>query len=143
MSMILHLVKLPIELGERVIATPDLLNQIWGVVDIVDADVAALNENADKFTEDYLHRGRALIEKPGQFPWMEKAMNGTGNEIAFEFGYGPGFVITPTECSQIATALVDEGWWRPTDEVTTIAQAIAAFYTTAATETRMIIGGIN
>ncbi|GIH88575.1 hypothetical protein Pro02_69830 [Planobispora rosea] len=137
--MSLFLVKLPTALAARVEVEPDLLTQIWGEEDVVDSEVAALDE-AHKLFEDYLDIAQVVAEGPDRYPWMRKALHGTGEELDVDFGYGPAFMAPPQDVRQVAAGLTGEGWWRPGDEVTTIAQAISAFYTTAAAEDRAIIG---
>jgi hypothetical protein len=141
-SMTLYLVKVPPDLAARVAAEPDLLNQVWREDDVVDQQVAALRED-DTLMEDYLDLGRMVNEQPGHYPWLEKALHGTGTEIAFEFGYGAGFVIAPQEAAGIAAGLAEDAGWRPGDEVVTIADAIAAFYLSAAENGRVVIGGVG
>jgi hypothetical protein len=89
-SMTLYLVKMPPDLAARVEVEPNLLNQVWREDDVVDQQVAALQDD-DTLMEDYLDLGRMVNGQPGRYPWLEKALHGTGKEIAFEFGYGAGF----------------------------------------------------
>jgi hypothetical protein len=110
---------------------------------VVDDDVARLNEREDQLMEDYLGLARELNESPGRYRWMRAALEGTGAEIGFEYGYGNGFVLTAGEVADVAAGLVSEGWWSPGQDVVTIAHAVAAFYDTAARENRVVIGGIG
>jgi hypothetical protein len=143
MSMSIYLVKLPATLAARIEAEPNLLNQVWREENVVDDDIAALDKENDKLLEDYLDLARIMDERPERFPWMRKALHGTGREIAFEYGYGPGFVVTAPEATQIAAGLAEECGWRPGDEVITIDHAIAAFYASAGSEARTVIGGVG
>jgi len=140
--MNLYLVKMPPDLAARVAAEPDLLNQVWREDDVVDQQVAGLRED-DTLMEDYLDLGRMVNEQPGRFPWLEKALHGTGTEVGFEFGYGAGFLVAPPDAAGIAAGLTEEVGWRPGDEVVTIADAIAAFYSSAAEQDRAVIGGVG
>jgi hypothetical protein len=140
--MTLYLVKLPPDLAARVAAEPDVLNQVWRDDDVVDHQVAALQDD-DTLMEDYLDLGRMVNEQPGRYPWLEKALHGTGTEIAFQFGYGAGFLVAPQESAGIAAGLAGEVGWRPGQEVVTIADAIAAFYSSAAENGRVVIGGVG
>jgi hypothetical protein len=142
MSMSLALVKVPAALGERIRSEPDLLNQIWEEEELTDPELARLDLDSDRLLEDYLGLSRVLDDQPDRFPWMTRALNGTGDEVDFEFGYGNGFVIGSAEAARIAAGLGEEGWWRPGDEIITIDHAIAAFYMAAAEQDRTVIGGV-
>jgi hypothetical protein len=141
--MTTYLVKLPTALAARIQAEPDLLAQVWRKEDVVDDDVARLNQGEDRLMEDYLGLARELEESPGRYRWMRAALEGTGAEIEFEYGYGDGFVLTAGEGGDVAVGLVGEGWWSPGQDVETIAHAVAAFYDAAARENRVVIGGIG
>lgn len=146
--MSLCLVKLPPALAERIKAEPNLLNQLWFDAEDwdepaePDAEIAAIDRDRDTLFEDFLGLSRHISETPDKFPWMHKALNGTGDEIDFDFGYGNGFIITTQDSAQIADGLTQEGWWQPGHEVTLISHAIAAFYRTAAADGRTVIGGV-
>jgi hypothetical protein len=143
MSMSLYLVKVTPAAGERIEADPELLLQIWGAVDRVDPDFADVDEDQDKLLEDYLGLSRILFDQPDRYPWLERALHGTGEVVDFDFGYGSGFVVKAGAAAQIVAGLAEEGWWRPGDEVITVDQAIAAFYAAAADQGRTVIGGIG
>jgi hypothetical protein len=140
--MTLYLAKVPPDLAARVAAEPDLLDQVWREVDVVDQEVAALQDD-DTLMEDYLDLGRLVNEQPGRYPCLEKALHGTGTEIAYEFGYGAGFLVAAQEVAGIAAGLAEDVGWRPGDEVVTIADAIAAFYLSASDHGRAVIGGVG
>jgi hypothetical protein len=143
MSMTLYLVKVPPAIAERIKAYPELLNQVWDEVEMTDGDLARLDPEHDRLMEDYLSLGRVVNEEPDRYPWMRRALHGMGEEIAFEYGYGPGFVVTPQQAAQIVAGLAEEGWWRSGDEIVTIDHAIAAFYATARRNAQTVIGGIG
>jgi hypothetical protein len=140
--MTLYLVKVPPDLAARVAVQPDLLNQVWREEDLVDQQVAALQDD-DTLMEDYLDLGRMVNGRPGRYPWLEKALHGTGTEIAFVFGYGAAFLVAAHEVAGIAAGLADDVGWRPGDEVVTIVDAIAAFYVSASDQGRVVIGGVG
>ena len=135
-------------LAERIEADPDLLNQLWPEYDEdeppaeADAEIAAIDHDRDTFFEDYLGISREIDEEPAKYPWMRRALSGTGSEIEYDFGYGNGFKVTAREAAEIADGLAREGWWSPGQEVTLISHAIAAFYRSAADEGRTVIGGV-
>jgi hypothetical protein len=126
--MTLYLIRVTRALAERIQAEPRLLEQVWGEGDVSNPEIAGLDLDNDALMEDYLGLGRVLAEEPQRYPWMERALQGTGQEVGFEFGYGPGFVVTPQEAAEIAAGLASEGWWQAGDEVETVPQAIASFY---------------
>lgn len=130
-------------IGERIRADPALLLQIWGEVNTVDPEIADLDDDQDKLLEDYLHLSRILLDQPDRYPWMTRALHGTGEVVDFEYGYGPGFMVGADMAAQIVAGLAEEGWWRPGDEVVTVDHAIAAFYAAAADQGRTVIGGIG
>jgi hypothetical protein len=134
--MSLMLVKVPPALAARIRAEPALLAQVWD-------ESAGLVTAEDKLFEDYLGLSRTVDEQPDRFPVMFRAMNGTGDELDYDFGYGPAFVIEPAEAARISAGLAEEGWWRSGDEVITIDHAIAEFYTLAADQGRTIVGGVS
>ncbi|MEU8665176.1 hypothetical protein [Actinoplanes philippinensis] len=148
MSMSLCLVKLPPATARRIAGTPDLLGQLWFDDEEdepetePDPELAALDRERDTLFEDYLDVSREIGDDPGTYPWMRKALHGTGTEIDFDFGYGNGFTVTAEEAAEIARGLSDEGWWSPGQEVTLIPHAIAAFYHAAAGNGHTIIGGV-
>ena len=146
--MSLCLVKLPPALAQRVQTTPDLLEQLWFEEEDdepatdPDPELAALDRDRDTFLEDYLGTSREIGDDPGTYPWMRKALHGTGTEIDFDFGYGNGFAVTAKESAEIAAGLAAEGWWSPGQEVTLVPHALAAFYRAAADEGKTVIGGV-
>jgi hypothetical protein len=140
--MVLYLVKVPASVAERIVARPELLDQVWEEAEVDDDGVAQLDER-DKLMEDYIGLGREVNERADRYPWMQRALNGTGEEIPYEYGYSDAFVITPEQAGEIAAGLAEEGWWRPGEAVISIEQAIAAFYTDAARDGRTVIGGIG
>ncbi|HEX5993621.1 MAG TPA: hypothetical protein VFY84_00630 [Jiangellales bacterium] len=142
MSMVFYLVKVTPAVAEKIRAEPDLLPQVWREIELTDPDIAAISDS-DRLMEDYLHIGERFVDHPGRYPWMERALSGTGTQIAFEFGYGPGFFVTPDEAGKIATGLAEEGSWKPGQPVEWVDDAIAAFYTTAHAEGKSIIGGVG
>jgi hypothetical protein len=141
--MVLYLVKVPGSVAERIVARPELLDQVWEEAEVEDDGVARLDEERDKLMEDYLGLARDINERPERYPWMQQALNGIGAEIPYDFGYSQAFVITPEQAGAIAAGLAEEGWWRPGQEIVTIDHAIAAFYTDAARDGRTVIGGIG
>ncbi|MEV8516337.1 hypothetical protein [Dactylosporangium sp. NPDC051484] len=143
MSMSLYLVKVTPTIGERMQADPELLLQVWGAVDPVEPDIADLDEDEDKLLEDYLGISHILLDKPDRYPWLARALHGTGEVVDFEYGYGPGFIVRADMAAQIVAGLAEEGWWRQGDEVVTVDHAIAAFYAAAADQGRTVIGGIG
>ena len=140
MTMSLYLVKVAPVIGERIQADPGLLLQVWGE-DSVDPDIADLDEDQDKLLEDYLHLSRILLDQPGRYPWLMRALHGTGEVVDFEYGYGPGFMVRADMAAQIVVGLAEEGWWRAGDKVVTVDHAIAAFYAAAVDQGRTVIGG--
>ena len=83
-----------------------------------------------------------MDEQLGWFPSLYRAMNGTGDELDYDFGYCRAFVVGPDEAARIVAGIAEEGGWRRDDEVVTIDHAIAEFYALAADEGRTVIGGI-
>ncbi|MEV6302571.1 hypothetical protein AB0M02_24370 [Actinoplanes sp. NPDC051861] len=148
MSMSLCLVKLSPAIAHRIETTPDLLEQLWFADEEdepaadPDPELAALDRDRDTLFEDYLGLSREIGDEPGTYPWMRRALQGTGTDIDFDFGYGNGFVVTAQEAAEIANGLADEGWWSPGQEVTLVPHAIAGFYHAAANEGQTIIGGV-
>ncbi len=138
MSMTLYLLKAPPEFAARIEREPELFRQVWR-----DEAVAAPDRQDDLLMEDYLDLGESVQEQPERYPWMNAALHGTGTEVAFDLGYGPGFLLTTEEVGRIAAGLVDEVGWHPGDEVIAIPDAIAAFYTSAAAQARAVIGGVG
>lgn len=142
--MSLCLVKVPPALAQRIQDRPGLLEQLWfGEDDDPDAEIAAIDRDTDTLFEDYLGLSREIGEDQGRHPWMGQALNGTGTEIDFDFGYGNGWLVTAGEAAAIADGLAREGWWEPGHEVTAISHAIAAFYRRAADEGHTVIGGVS
>ena len=145
-SMSLCLAKVPAALAERIEADPELVDQLWPGDDEPaiepDADIAAIDQDRDTFFEDYLDLRRDIDSEPARYPWMLRAVEGTGAEIEYDFGYGNGFKVTAREAAEIADGLAQEGWWSPGQEVTLVSHAIAAFYRSAADEGRTVIGGV-
>lgn len=143
--MSLCLAKVPPALAERIEADPALLDQLWPEYDEdepatePDAEIAAIDHDRDTFFEDYLGIRREIA----RYPWMRRALEGIGAEIAYDFGYGNGFKVVALEAAKIADGLALEGWWRPGQEVTLVSHAIAAFYRSAAAEGRTVIGGVS
>ncbi|MFF4273633.1 hypothetical protein [Streptomyces sp. NPDC001536] len=104
----------------------------------VAADRAEVEEGAAEWTKVY--------------PWLARS-TGHGCEVVegHEFGYGPGFVLTPDEVRQVAVGLVAEGWTR---RGTTAAdwdeegedhglEDLGPFFTAAASEGKAVIGGVD
>jgi len=143
MSMVLCLAKMPHPLAERIKADPELLFQVWNEAEATDAGVAALDPERDKLLEDYLGLARIVEANPGRYPWLEKALHGTGVEVDYDYGYGPGFVITALEAAQIVEGLAGEGWWRAGEPIVAIDHAIAAFYASASRDGHTVIGWIS
>lgn len=143
MSMVLYLAKMPATTAERIKANPELLYQVWDEADVTDSDIDALDSERDKLMEDYLHLGGIVNEEPDRYPWMQRALHGTGVEAGFEYGYGPGFLVTPQEAGQIVAGSAVEGWWRVGDAIVTVDHAIAAFYNSAHAAGHTVIGGIG
>ena len=147
--MSLCLVKVSPALAGRITADPDLLDQLWPAdeEDVPpaepDAEIAAIDRDQDTLFEDFLDISRQIDEKPAGYPWMRRALNGTGTEIEYDFGYENGFIVTAQEAAEIADGLTHEGWWRPGQEITLISHAIAAFYRSAAVAGRTVIGGVS
>jgi hypothetical protein len=142
--MSICLVKVPPALAERIEADPSLLDQLWRRHDVAEPDpeIAAIDHDRDTLFEDYLSISREIDDHPIGFPWMERALEGTGAEIEYDFGYGNGFTVTPQDTAEIADGLAAEGWWSPGQEIKLISHAIAAFYRSAADEGRTVIGGV-
>jgi acetyltransferase-like isoleucine patch superfamily enzyme len=146
--MSLCLAKVPPALGERIAADPALLDQLWPVADddesaaAPDAQIAAIDHDRDTLFEDYLGISHEIDEEPARYPWMRRALEGTGTEIGYDLGYGNGFRVTAQEAARIADGLAREGWWSPGQEVALISHAIAAFYRSAADEGRTVIGAV-
>jgi len=132
MSMVLYLAKMPHPLAERIKADPELLFQVWNEADAT-----------NKLLEDYLGLARIVEANPGRYPWLEKALHGTGVEVDYDYGYGPGFVITALEAAQIVEGLAGEGWWRAGEPIVAIDHAIAAFYASASRDGHTVIGWIS
>ncbi|GAA2687981.1 hypothetical protein Apa02nite_035430 [Actinoplanes palleronii] len=142
--MNLCLAKVLPALAERIKADPDLLDQLWEESDEPepDAEIAAIDRDHDTFLEDYLYVSREVDKEPARYPWMRRALSGTGTEIEYDFGYDNGFLVTAQEAAEIADGLALEGWWSQGQAVTLIPHAIAAFYRSAADEGRAVIGGV-
>lgn len=146
--MSLCLAKVPPALAERIEADPNLLDQLWPEYEEdepagePDAEIAAIDRDRDTLFEDYLHLRREIDKEPDRYPWMRRALEGTGTELDYDFGYGNGFKVTAQEAAEIADGLASEGWSRPGQQATWVSQVIAAFYRSAADEGRIIVGGV-
>src|SRR5690242_15358235 len=108
--MSLCLTKVPPALAARIAADPDLLELLWPEDEDespaeLDADIAAIDEDRDLFLEDYLFLAREIEQKPFGFPWMRRALHGTGVEIDYDFGYGNAFMVSAREAAEIADGL--------------------------------------
>jgi hypothetical protein len=149
MSMSICLAKVSPVLAQRIETDPELLNQVWLEADddeppvAADSDIAAIDRDRDLLFEDYLGLGSEINDDPARYPWMQRAVHGTGREIDFDFGYGNGFLVAAREAAEIAAGLAHEGWWRPGQDVTLIPHAVAAFYQSAADEGLTVIGGVS
>jgi hypothetical protein len=93
--------------------------------------------------EDYLGLSQILLDQPDRYPWLTRALHGMGEDVNFDYGYGPGFIVKADAAAQIVAGLAEEGWWRPGDEVVSVDHAIAAFYAVAASQGRVVIGGVG
>jgi hypothetical protein len=147
--MSLCLAKVSPALAQRIETNPSLLEQLWfedegdEPAGTPDPEIAAVDRDRDTLFEDYLGISREIDEEPTKYPWMRQALQGTGVEIDFDFGYGNGFKVTAREAAEIANGLANEGWWSPGHEVTLVSHAITAFYRAAADEGRIVIGGVS
>src|SRR3982750_2919376 len=133
--MNLNLVKVLPPLAARIEAEPDLLSRLWSEDDETPADpdpqIAAVDLDRDIFFDDYDTITREYEEAPEYYQWMNFALEGPGDVIAYDLGWGDGFIVSPRDVAKIADGLELEGWWSPGEQVTLLTQAIAAFYRSA------------
>jgi hypothetical protein len=148
MSMWLELAKLtPADL-EKVRADPQRLDPVF-----FEEEGEALDEldpEADVFGTDY--RTLSAIAEAMEIDlddgesWLSRATgNGIGSELAFDFTYGPGFLLTPDEVQQVAAGLSAEGWAdaAAVEDDDENLPGLLRFFTTAAKQKRGIVGGVS
>ena len=139
------LAKVDPSVADRVLAEPDAVERIWPEDGVVDADLG-IDPEGDRFEEDFLYLGRFLAgeEDTGgrDVTWLTRASQGTGTEVAHEFGYGAGFVVPAAEVPEVAEGLVAEGWSGGREDGETVAHALVDFYAAAAREGKAVVGGV-
>jgi hypothetical protein len=76
---------------------------------------------------------------------LSKAAHGTGEELPYEFCYGPGFVLDPAAVVRVAEGLAAEGWGADgaIGEVLDEDEDLGRFYAAAAREGKAVIGGVS
>jgi len=150
MSMWLNLVKLTLDDVEKVKAKPNVLDAVF--FDGGTSQLASYNEANDVFGTDYRtlsEVGEAMAdgeELEEQDTWLAKSVgNGLGDELDYEFCYGPGFVLSPDEVKNVATGFASEAWYADAEAVDDDENipGLVRFFETAAKEGKGVIGGVS
>jgi hypothetical protein len=123
-------------------ADPKLIAQIFSEIGNTSGDVdeEIQNVGSDYFLEDF--RGILSKVEPQDFPWLHKAINGSGRTVDYDFGYGQGFLLTPSEVAEVASGLVAEGWLRDVPNIY-VQRQVARYYKQASENGYYIIGGVG
>lgn len=136
MSMWLNYAKLSPSTFEKAKKTPSLVESLF-FSEAGAARPADFDSEADVFGEDYRTISavtEAMDEAGVPHEWLDKAMgDGAGDELAYEFCYGPGFALSPAEVKTIAKELGKEG----------DGFGIAEFFAEAAKQGKGIVGGVS
>jgi hypothetical protein len=141
--MILRLIKAPPAVGAHVRTEPGLLDQLWNRAPVTDAGVATIDADADVMSEDYRLLWELVEEDQSRFAWMVRAINGIGETLDYECGYGPAFIVPAEQVVAVADGLVAEGWESAREYGETVAHGVFDFYAEAAANGKAIIGGVS
>jgi hypothetical protein len=147
MSMILQVARLPADEIARVRSEPARLASILAYYSDAPLDDRVL------LVVNFFRVGawakvlRIDLDDPAC--WVARALGtGMGEQLAFEMGYGPAWLLTPDEVADIATGLLAEPWVASLErlesehEDTTLTQLIA-FFGAAASEHQGIVAGVS
>lgn len=115
MSMQLTLAKIDAALLDAIRQEPALLSRIFGRDNRPWPDeLATTLGDGDLFSADFRSLDAIAASRESR-AWFDRATGGT-DTVDYGLNYGPAFVLSPAQVSEVAAGLVAEGWGAdPTD----------------------------